>query len=179
MRERKSPGVAAVLSFIWPGLGQIYNGQLGKGLCFSLIQAINIILMGVLIGYFTAVLFWIFSIFEAYSTANQLNRLQEAPTHEPAKLEDISLDDEIKKCPFCAEEIKFEAVKCRFCGENFDREEVTRQVETRRAEIWENIKKRRIEPASHFEKTLQQIINKPKAKKKFLRREHLSKDNQD
>ncbi len=30
----RSPGVAAVLSFFWAGLGQIYCGQLGKGLAF-------------------------------------------------------------------------------------------------------------------------------------------------
>ena len=28
---RKEPGIAAVLSFFWCGLGQIYNGQIGKG----------------------------------------------------------------------------------------------------------------------------------------------------
>ena len=29
---QKNPGLAAVLSFFWPGLGQIYNGTIGKGL---------------------------------------------------------------------------------------------------------------------------------------------------
>ena len=33
----KSPGVAAVLSFFWAGLGQIYNGEIGKGILFMIL----------------------------------------------------------------------------------------------------------------------------------------------
>lgn len=35
MNPPKNPGVAAVLSFFWTGLGQIYNGRIGKGLLFA------------------------------------------------------------------------------------------------------------------------------------------------
>ncbi len=35
--EKKSTGIAAVLSFVFVGLGQIYNGQIGKGILFVII----------------------------------------------------------------------------------------------------------------------------------------------
>jgi TM2 domain-containing membrane protein YozV len=42
LKERKSTGIAAVLSFFYPGLGQIYNGQILKGFLFLAIQTILI-----------------------------------------------------------------------------------------------------------------------------------------
>lgn len=32
--ERHSPALAAILSFVLPGLGQAYNGEVGKGVLF-------------------------------------------------------------------------------------------------------------------------------------------------
>ncbi len=32
--KRKDEGIAAVLSFLFTGLGQVYNGQIGKGIVF-------------------------------------------------------------------------------------------------------------------------------------------------
>jgi len=42
MDSYKNPGVAAVLSFIFTGLGQTYNGQIGKGLLLMLISAVSV-----------------------------------------------------------------------------------------------------------------------------------------
>jgi len=53
---------------------------------------------------------------------------------------EITVDAETKKCPACAEAIKLEAIKCRFCGEEFDSEEVAKQVEARKAEIDEELR---------------------------------------
>ena len=69
----KNAGVAVVLSFFWTGLGQIYNGQIFKGLIMIGIQFINGLLMFILIGYITAPLFWIWGMYDAYRTAERIN----------------------------------------------------------------------------------------------------------
>ena len=40
-----NPGKAAVLSFIFTGLGQIYNGQIKKGLTLMAISAVSMLLL--------------------------------------------------------------------------------------------------------------------------------------
>jgi len=42
--EPKSSGTAAVLSTICPGMGQIYNGQFGKGSAFFLVVLVGLVL---------------------------------------------------------------------------------------------------------------------------------------
>jgi hypothetical protein len=39
--------------------------------------------------------------------------------------EKFLIDSDTKKCPFCAEIIKMEAIKCRFCGESLDNKPAT------------------------------------------------------
>ena len=57
-------------------------------------------------------------------------------------IEDISLEDETKKCPMCKETIKFEAKKCRFCGHIFESGEVEREIEERKAIIMSEYQKK-------------------------------------
>ncbi len=47
----RNPLLAAILSVIVVGLGQIYNGQIGKGIVFIILQLINTALTVVLIGW--------------------------------------------------------------------------------------------------------------------------------
>ena len=74
--ERKSPGIAAVLSFIFIGLGQIYNGEIGKGILFLILGVVFVFMMLVLIGFLLYPLFWIYNIYDAYTTAEKINRAQ-------------------------------------------------------------------------------------------------------
>lgn len=72
-QEVKNPGVAAVLSFIFNGVGQLYNGQMVKGLSlifFSTLSMLIFILGSVFIGLwllgkiiFLKVLFWGLGLF--------------------------------------------------------------------------------------------------------------------
>lgn len=66
--NQKNAGLAAIASFLWSGMGQVYNGNLLKGFAF---------LIGVLIGsmimVIPGIIIWIFGIYDAYNTANQMN----------------------------------------------------------------------------------------------------------
>lgn len=72
-KQQKNPGLAAILSFFVTGLGQIYNGQIGKGFLLIGIQVINVFLFALLIGFVTAPITWGYGIYDAYKTAERIN----------------------------------------------------------------------------------------------------------
>src|SRR6478672_1843441 len=74
VRSGKSSGLAAVLSFLWCGLGQIYNGQIGKGLAFAAIYFISFLMIFIVIGVITTPIMWVWGMVDAYKTAERLNR---------------------------------------------------------------------------------------------------------
>lgn len=76
VRSQKSPGVAAVLSFFWAGLGQIYNGEIGKGILFMVLYLVSAFLMFAVIGFITTPILWIFGMVDAYKTAEKINATQ-------------------------------------------------------------------------------------------------------
>jgi TM2 domain-containing membrane protein YozV len=69
----KNPGLAAVLSFFYMGLGQIYNGQLSKGIAFIIAYTISWLLMFIIIGFITTPLMWIYGMYDAYKSAEKIN----------------------------------------------------------------------------------------------------------
>jgi TM2 domain-containing membrane protein YozV len=69
----RNPILAAILSLIVAGLGQIYNGQIGKGVIFILVQLINGALTAILIGWFLLPIVGLWAMIDAYMTAKRNN----------------------------------------------------------------------------------------------------------
>jgi TM2 domain-containing membrane protein YozV len=74
MPKPKNPGIAAVLSFLFAGLGQVYNGQIGKGIVLLVFYGLSILSMAILVGFLTTPLLWLFGMVDAYKTAERINR---------------------------------------------------------------------------------------------------------
>ena len=69
----RNPILAAILSVIVAGLGQIYNGQIGKGIIFIILQLINGALTVVLIGWFLMPIVGLWATVDAYLVAKRNN----------------------------------------------------------------------------------------------------------
>jgi len=74
IRNEKSAGLAAILCFFWCGLGQIYNGQIAKGIIFMILYVISFLAILLVIGFITTPILWIWGMVDAYRTAERLNQ---------------------------------------------------------------------------------------------------------
>ena len=70
----KNPSVATVLSFLFMGLGQIYNGEIGKGVLFIILYLISVGLMFIFIGFITTPILWIWGMVDANNSAKRINQ---------------------------------------------------------------------------------------------------------
>ena len=104
----KNPTLAAILSFIISGVGQIYNGEVVKGIIIIAIQIVNVALMALIIGFITWPAVWIWSIYDAHKVAKRIN-------DEAAQ----QVVDTTKVCPRCAERVNSGALVCHFCSYQF------------------------------------------------------------
>lgn len=68
VQKEKSPVISVLLSFVFPGLGSIYNGDTIKGIG---------IYIGAIIGMFLfvipGVIVWVYGMYDAYTTAKKMN----------------------------------------------------------------------------------------------------------
>lgn len=67
----KSPGVALILSLFITGAGQLYNGQIGKGILMFIAVVICVGSAMFIAPAFIALIIWIWSIVDAYRVAKQ------------------------------------------------------------------------------------------------------------
>lgn len=72
MRTDKSPGLAALLSFLIIGLGQVYLGLTKKGIILFVLAIISGFLMMILIGWITWLLVWGYAIYDAYNSGEKM-----------------------------------------------------------------------------------------------------------
>ncbi|WP_042662522.1 maltose:maltodextrin transporter permease [Haloferax sp. ATB1] len=67
--EGGNPFVAAVLSAIFPGLGQLYNRELERGLVFAVGFIVASVSVMVIIGFLLAPAVWLYAVYDAYTRA--------------------------------------------------------------------------------------------------------------
>jgi TM2 domain-containing membrane protein YozV len=107
-QTQKNPALAAILSFLIPGLGQIYNGEVGKGIIIFVVQIINMLLATVVVGIFLGLGVWLWSIYNAHRVAEKINRSAPPP-----------MNFAMKRCPQCAAQVPIDAKVCQYCGYQF------------------------------------------------------------
>ena len=73
MEQHPYRGLAVVLSFIFPGLGQIYNLEIGKGAGFMCAYVVSWALTCVFIGWLFLLVVWMWSVNDAYQFADRGN----------------------------------------------------------------------------------------------------------
>lgn len=73
--EGGNPFIAALLSAVFPGLGQIYNRELEKGLVVIVASFLSGLLVLAFVGILLFPIVWIYAVWDAYTVA---------AAHEPA-----------------------------------------------------------------------------------------------
>ncbi|HPC28311.1 MAG TPA: hypothetical protein PKX17_06250 [Candidatus Methanomethylicus sp.] len=72
----KSPVLALILSFLLPGLGQIYDGNAQKGIIMILAVIACAFLTLFIIGIFLYIALWLYGMYDAYKAAEEYNSLR-------------------------------------------------------------------------------------------------------
>jgi signal peptidase I len=87
--KKRKPITAAILSSVTPGLGQVYNGQVIKGLLFFLATNLFIVLLsftglqfsfyGLIAIIMLSLFFWLFIVLEAFFAAKKIKEISLKP----------------------------------------------------------------------------------------------------
>ena len=66
--DNQKHGLPTIVSFIFPGLGQMIKGQIGKGIMIIIGMVISVLLIGIGIGLITTPLLWLWNVIDAYNS---------------------------------------------------------------------------------------------------------------
>ena len=71
--SHKSPALSFILSLLFPGLGQLYNGQNTKAITLIIAYIVSWVLTLILIGAILALIIWVYGMYDAYTSAKAIN----------------------------------------------------------------------------------------------------------
>jgi len=66
--KQKNPTTAGFCSTLLPGLGQVYNGESGKGFAIFLLTIVGLVIFLV-----PGLIIWLYAIYDAYNVAGKMN----------------------------------------------------------------------------------------------------------
>lgn len=92
-KKNKNPGIAALLSFLVPGAGQVYSERIFRGIIYFLVSGLflaNAFSQGNIRVFGMVALIWIVNIFDAHFCARYYNN----PERFPQKYESPKKRDE-------------------------------------------------------------------------------------
>ena len=69
----KKKWLALLGSFIFPGVGHFYIGQLKKGFILLVIHIVSVLLTGFLIGFIPLIIVWIYAMVDSYRQVEIVN----------------------------------------------------------------------------------------------------------
>jgi TM2 domain. len=72
LMRSKDPFIAAILSFVLPGLGQVYNGDFKKGLMIQICFIFSFIFSGFFFLLLIPLGIWLFGVYDAYTEAEKI-----------------------------------------------------------------------------------------------------------
>ncbi|MEW6308075.1 MAG: hypothetical protein AB1492_03425 [Bacillota bacterium] len=77
MKTQKEPYLALLLSFIVPGVGQFYNGDMNKGFIMLgtavACMILNFTIIGLILGIPGGFAVWVWGMYDAYKGAQKVN----------------------------------------------------------------------------------------------------------
>ena len=71
------PWKSALYSLVFPGLGQMYNGEQGRGSYYFVIAFILIVASYLLFPIIILVIFWIYNVYQAFTYARRYGAEEE------------------------------------------------------------------------------------------------------